>query len=753
MAQLVEFPTHRKGNVLDLVITNCQEKCKLVREVGCLGASDHCMIELVIETKITKTTLPVRHIWNRGNYDEIRKQLRFIKWDDELNMRDVENSWQFFKTTVLEIADNHVPKSVIRGAGQPKWLTREIKSLISSKKKAWKVYKREGGETNKKTYENAAKKLKKTIITAKKKLEKEIAFSPGKNKKKFTRYVKSKTRSRPPIGPIALENNKLATEDCDVAESLNKYFASVFTKENTTEIPQKQRETNASLSTVLITEEKIIKKIKGLRADSAAGPDGLHPRLLKETCYEISRPLCTLFRRSLNENKIPADWKRAVVTPIFKKGIRTDPGNYRPVSLTSVPCKLLESIIEEAISLHLTENNLINDSQHGFMKGRSCATNLIEFMEVVTKAVDRGESVDIFYLDFSKAFDTVPKERLLVKLMAKGIEGPLHNWLRNWLSDRIQTVRVRNAESDPQQVESGVPQGTVLGPCLFKVKIDDIDELIEKLVALLSKFADDTKGAKIIKSRRDAEELQMALDLLCEWARTWGMRFNEKKCKIMHIGRNNPQYEYFMNGTKLSVVDEEKDVGVVIHKSLKPARQCKRAAATATGVLMQLAKCFHYRDRYIFLQLYKQYVRPHLEFATPAWAPWLQSDVQMLEKVQEKAVKMISGLKGGDYVEKCRELNLETLAERRVVQDMAQVHKLVHKVDKVDRLKLFNHVPEGRTRLAADPLNMRQEPVRTDMRKHFFTQRIINEWNRIPAEVKNVKDVHKFKKLYRQLAS
>jgi hypothetical protein len=232
------------------------------------------------------------------------------------------------------------------------------------------------------------------------------------------------------------------------------------------------------------------------------------------------------------------------------------------------------------------------------------------------------------------------------------------------------------------------------------------------------------------------------------------MRFNEQKCKIMHVGRNNPQYEYFMNGTKLTVVEEEKDVGVIVHRSLKPARQCERAAATATGVLMQLAKCFHFRDRHVFLQLYKQYVRPHLEFATPAWSPWLQSDIQLLEKVQEKAVKMISGLAGNDYEEKCKELGLETLADRRVLQDMAQVYKLVHKVD---RLRLFNHVPEGRTRLAADPLNMRQEPVRTDIRKHFFTQRVINHWNTgtgtIPAEVKNVKNVHQFKKSYRKLAS
>jgi Reverse transcriptase (RNA-dependent DNA polymerase) len=550
------------------------------------------------------------------------------------------------------------------------------------------------------------KKLKKTILYAKRKLEKDLAFNTDKNRKEFTRYVKSKTRLCPPIGPIEIDKDNLATEDKDVAEALNGFFASVFTREDLSSLPTKNSETQARLNNVGITESKIIRKIKDLRADSAPGPDGLHPRLLKETANEIARPLRLIFTRSLDSNDIPSDWKRAVVTPIYKSGTRTDPGNYRPVSLTSVPCKLLESIIEDEISRHLEENKLISESQHGFMRGWSCATNIIEFMEIVTRAVDRGESVDIFYLNFSKAFDKVPRERLLVKLKAKGVSGKLADWLRNWLSGRVQTVKVRNSESGEQDVESGVPQGTVLGPCLFKVHIDDIDEVVKQLVDLLSKFADDTKGAKIIRSMQDAALLQEALNKLCEWARTWGMQFNEKKCKIMHVGRNNPKYEYFMNGTKLCVVEEEKDVGVIIHRSLKPARQCERAAAIATGVLMQLVKCFHYRDRHVFLKLYTQYVRPHLEFATPAWSPWLQSDIQVLEKVQEKAVKMITGLTGKDYLSRCKELGIETLKERRHIQDMAQVYKLVHGMDKVNRIKLFEHVPEGRTRLAADRLNV-----------------------------------------------
>jgi hypothetical protein len=205
------------------------------------------------------------------------------------------------------------------------------------------------------------------------------------------------------------------------------------------------------------------------------------------------------------------------------------------------------------------------------------------------------------------------------------------------------------------------------------------------------------------------------------------MSFNEKKCKVMHVGRNNPNSDYYMNGVRLAVVEEEKDVGITVHRSLKPARHCERVAATAMGVLKQMTKNFHYRDRNIFLKLYTQYVRPHVEFATPAWSPWLLSDIKTIEKVQEKAVGMISGLKGEDYEEKCKELKIETLQERRRINDMTQVYKLVSGRDRIERVRLFNHVQAGRTRMAADPLNIRQDYARTDTRMNFFSQRITSD--------------------------
>jgi ribonucleases P/MRP protein subunit RPP40 len=216
-------------------------------------------------------------------------------------------------------------------------------------------------------------------------------------------------------------------------------------------------------------------------------------------------------------------------------------------------------------------------------------------------------------------------------------------------------VSVQSEQSEESSVDSGVPQGTVLGRTLFSVYIDDLESKIErrKLDVLVKKFADDTKGAKVIRSLEDRDKMQTVLDCLYDWAETWGMAFNYSKCKVMHVGKKNPNYEYFMRETKVSTPEEERDVGVTVSANLKSAAQCTKAAGTATSVLNQLKQNFHYRDRFTFVRLYKQYVRPHLEFSTPAWAPWLAGDREVLEKVQEKAVKMVAGLKGRTYEEKC----------------------------------------------------------------------------------------------------
>jgi hypothetical protein len=340
----------------------------------------------------------------------------------------------------------------------------------------------------------------------------------------------------------------------------------------------------------------------------------------------------------------------------------------------------------------------------------------------------------------------------MIKLEAKGVTGKVKRWIKEWLLNRSQCVVTGDKKSGNSDVDSGMPQGTILGPPLFTVHIDDID--IEMLLADLAvKFADDTKGVKKIESDESRRELQQVFDNLYIWSQKWGMEFNIPKCKLMHVGRRNPEYKYSINGQELSVVEEKKDIGVIIQRNLKPGKQCEKAANMAAAVLRQIERNLHYRDRNVFVRLYKQYVLPHLEFSTPAWAPWLRTDIDKLESVQKKAVKMVAGLSGREYEERCKEIGLRTLEERRKIQDMQLLLGIVHSRGGMSIENWFEKadVRDGmRTRQAAGINNLKVQAARTDIRKNFFTIRAAKAWNELPDSLKNEPDKVKFKRGFRK---
>jgi hypothetical protein len=251
---------------------------------------------------------------------------------------------------------------------------------------------------------------------------------------------------------------------------------------------------------------KVAKKIRDLCSTAAPGPDKIGPALLQELNEEVAPILAIIFQKSLVTGDVPADWRTANVMLIFKKGAKPEPGNYHPVSLTSICCKILESTVRGDLMEHLLRNRLLRDSQHGFRSKKCCVTNLLEFLEKVTSVVDSGGSMDVVFLEFAKAFDKVPHRRLLVKLGAHGVKGRVLRWIKHWLADRKQRVVLNGKSSDWKSVVSGVPQGSLLGPILFLVFINNLD-VQAALVTIIQKFANDTKLGLALRTDSDRELL------------------------------------------------------------------------------------------------------------------------------------------------------------------------------------------------------------------------------------------------------
>jgi hypothetical protein len=356
--QLVNFATHNRGNTLDLVLSNCSERIHSVEEAGKLGNSDHVAIEIKVKACVEKVVLKKKcTLWKRADYHAMRNEMGLIDWESELGGESTDRAWGKFKEILDKNIEKHVPTVEIKDTGRPKWLSRELVKLIRRKKKAWKQYRLYGTAELANKYEELQKEVKNKIRKSKRKWERDIASNEDRNGKKFTEYVRSKTKSRTGIGPLKKEGGGVTTDCKEMAEILNKFMASVFTKEDTLNVPTKDKETDRNISDITITAKKIEEKIDKLKEDSSPGPDNIHPKLLKELKTVVSVPLQIIFRKSLDSGTVPDDWRTAKVVPIYKKGTRGDPGNYRPVSLTSVPCKLLESLIKDEIMDHLLVNN------------------------------------------------------------------------------------------------------------------------------------------------------------------------------------------------------------------------------------------------------------------------------------------------------------------------------------------------------------------------------------------------------------
>ena len=654
----------------------------------------------------------------------------------------MEEIWNDFKFRVLDIEGRMIPHKMAGNKRKKKaiWMNHRAVRAIELKHKIYSKYKRDDHPA----CIRADKTAKEEVDKARRSFETKLAKNIKMDVKSFYAYARSKSKTRVTIGPLVDGDGSVIDTDEGMCEAFNDYFASVFTTEDTTVIPTPiqmwKRSCEDALSDIELDLGVVESRLGKLREDKSMGADDLSPRLLKQIQKEISIPIQHIWRESLDKGMVPRDWKTANVTPIHKKGARSSASNYRPVSLTSQLGKLLETIIRDAIVAHLENNGLLHDSQHGFRRGRSCLSNIISFLDRATSLIDNGESGDIVYLDFAKAFDKVPIERLLKKVESHGITGKLLRWIGEWLRGREQRVCIRGVSSGWRKVTSGVPQGSVLGPVLFLIYINDLDT---DILSWIFKFADDTKLLSRVMNTVERDRLQADLDRLGEWSDRWQMRFNTEKCKVMHVGRVNMNYSYRMEGRELEVVEEERDLGILVSNNLKASNQCRAAYNKAIRILGMMSRTIVYKNKEILLRLYKTLVRPLIEYCSPAWSPHYLKDKHLLERVQHRFTRMIPGLARMEYQDRLVALNLWSLEERRNRADIIETFKIVKGLSAIPASSMFELSKDTRTR--GHVLKLVKHRCSTDIRKFFFAERVINRWNSLDQRTVEANTINNFK--------
>jgi hypothetical protein len=747
--QMVKKKT-RGENILDLVLVYEKNLVHRLDMFEPIGKSDHDTLCITLNVKIVKQQKTLNAFnYNKADYRILEEEVDKIDWDDEINKVSVNEYWIKLIGLLNDYKDKFIPKFKNRLNNETPWCNTFIKKMIKKRNNLFKRFKKTGQIYFKIKYKKLRNEVTKQIKILKGKYENKIIKRSKNNRKIFYTYINNnqKRGGNRKIGPLVDKTDsggkeKIVDDDREVATLLNDYFCTVFNSDEN-ELGQNIYVENNNqmdmLDSISISNEDVVKAISDFKTNKSPGIDSITSTYAIKIKEIVSKPLSLLFNKSLEVNKIPDAWKKANITPIFKKGSRSSAVNYRPVSLTVFFCKVMEKILKQNIDRYLDYKGVEMSTQHGFRKGRSCLTNLLISQHSIMRIIDEKQSVDILYLDFQKAFDKVPHERLMKKVRKYGIGGKIGKWIKNWLQNRLQRVVINGVYSEWREVKSGVPQGSILGPLLFTLYIEDIDKGLKNC---LLKFADDTKMWGKVDNDEDILMMQDDLNKLCEWSKENEMPFNVSKCGVMHVGKRNKREIYRINGQILGEVTEEKDLGVVFTEGCKPSVNCDKVSKNANKIMGLIRRKVTNKTKEGMLILYKTLVRPILDYCIPVWRPYMRKDINKLEKVQKRYTKMIKECKGKNYEERINMLGLTSLENRHYRADMIQVFKVLN-----DNKGIY----------PSDFLTLAERPGRRNSKKlvkkrslleisrQSFTNRVIDPWNDLPDDVVSVKELNEFK--------
>lgn len=732
LSQIVSMPT-RGDAILDLVLTT-EPSNMSVNVLDCISDHNviHCEFKLTRKESVNeKKTI---YDYARADVEMIYSELSSfcVEFFNGMQHRDSNENWMIVCHKLIELKEKYIPKIHISVSTGSAWFTSHVKRCINKKKRFYSRAKTLQSDDAWKAYREQSQLCKTEIEAAKDKFfNHDISNMLTVNTKKFWKVINPKPSSSCFIS--IMQGNEFLPPS-EVATAFNSFFCSVFSRELPITDNIHLGSVTSIMEDIVITEKGIEAAIDRLSSSSAPGPDGICPKLLKLTKPVISPIFACLFQQSIQSGCVPDGWKVSKIVPIFKSGDPSSVTNYRPISLTSIPCKLLEHIISSAIMKYLTKHNHLFSNQHGFQQGRSCETQLFELVSDIYEAVNDSSQIDAIFIDFAKAFDKVAHNRLLQKLRYFNIHSQVVNWIRNFLTDRYQFVTANEFSSSRSLVKSGVPQGSVLGPILFLLYVNDISNSISSTVRL---FADDCVIYRRITTTSDSDALQSDLAKIADWCEQWQMEINTSKTKAVAFTRvSNPKLtHYLINDSVIARAHTIKYLGVHLSSNISWSDHIEAICSSACKTLGFIRRNLYLANKSTKLLAYETLVRAKLEYASFIWNPHQSYLINKLEAIQNKATRFITKdySRTSSITNLKKSLNLSTLENRRIIALLSHFHKLYHSSSSF-RVRHITAAHRIFPRLD-HPFKVQPVFARTNFLSKSPLFLAIYHWNKLPADV------------------
>ena len=774
MHQVITEPT-RESNILDLLFsTHSDEITNISIEKVSNVLSDHNFVYFNIPGKerssqaakqaqpyILQQDLSDFQFWSeKCNWVKVKEHLQNTDWNSIIDSStDINSDLEHLYKTVYDACSQNIP---VKRKATEKVIPKDREILMRKRKLLRRKLNSTHNINNKRNRDkinmkivNIEVQLMRSHENERQRNESKVILNTKRNTKAFFKYSKQFTKRKNNIGPLMNENGSktdIPEEMCEILKTqyekaFNKTPADKEIKIDQANVLDNEKEIHINdffsedspFHHIDITTTDVISAISETKLNSSPGPDNFPPIILHKCKEELASPLRSIMKKSLETSKVPQKWKTANITCIHKGGDKSQAVNYRPVSLTSVISKLLERIIRWYMILYLELNDAFPESQHGFRSGRSTVSQLLEHYESIIEALELKSNIDIIMLDYSKAFDKINISILLQKLKKLGIGGEVGRWIGNFLIGRKQCVSVNRKLSEPSEIISGVPQGTILAPVLFLVYIADIGDKITH--SNITSYADDSKTSKIIKQHGDAHLLQCDLHQLFKWTAENLMSFNVEKFEVLRIGKNEQlkqETKYTTpDGTNLPEKSTVKDLGVTFNNTGDFHDHIDTKKAKGKSIAGLILRTFLTRDPAPLMMLFKTLVIPIVEYGSIIWSPYKKCEISQLEGIQRTYTSKLQGLEDLNYHQRLRELKIYSLERRRERYDILYSYKIMKKLVPNIGLNFKWSDRRGRT-LVPPPVAKNSSEHSKTLRNNSYRSRASRLFNSLPAQLRNV---------------